>query len=97
MLTREYIDQYYRIKNIVQRSENYVPRDYQTIGGKWTTETYKKGDVTLQIMDEGYSARLFTKTNEFDIHETYRNDGTLFELRSGTPEDLSALLAVVES
>jgi hypothetical protein len=44
-----------QIESIVKRSENYVPRNYQTIGGMWTVDTYRKGEVTYRTMDEGYT------------------------------------------
>lgn len=39
----------------VKSNENYVPRDYQTIGGMWTVDTWKLGDVSVKLMDEGYT------------------------------------------
>lgn len=40
---------------LVKQDKFYVPRDYQTIGGAWTVDTWKRGVVTLQVMDEGYT------------------------------------------
>ena len=50
-----------QIEYIVRKSENYVPRNYQTVGGMWTVDTYKKGDVTFQLMDEGYTSVIRTE------------------------------------
>ena len=41
--------------NELKKTENYVPRDYKTIGGMWTTDTWQKNGVKLQVMDEGYT------------------------------------------
>lgn len=43
------------IKLLVKTPENYVPRNYETIGGMWTTDTWKLGDVVFLLMDEGYT------------------------------------------
>lgn len=96
-LTREQMEQYFRIKNIVKQRENIVPRNYQTIGGMWTVDTYKLGDVTVQIMDEGYSARLFTNPSELDVVESYHNGSTQLEFRAGNADDIAALLAVMDT
>lgn len=39
----------------VKQEAYYVPRDYQTLGGGWTVDSYKRGEVTVQVMDEGYT------------------------------------------
>lgn len=44
------------------RSKGHVvPRDYQTIGGMWTVDTYAHdeiADVKVQLMDEGWTTRI---------------------------------------
>jgi hypothetical protein len=45
-----------KIKDTVKTDENYVPRNFQTIGGMWTVDTWKKGDIIFQLMDEGYTS-----------------------------------------
>lgn len=39
----------------IRKEEFYVPRDYKTIGGGWTVDTWKRGDIMVQVMDEGYT------------------------------------------
>jgi hypothetical protein len=46
------------LRALVKQPTNYVPRDYQTIGGMWTVEKYQLGDVVLAIMDEGYTTQI---------------------------------------
>ena len=58
---------YKKVYDVLRREENYVPRDYQTIGGMWTVDTWRKGDVTLRIMDEGYT--IIISSSQFDIHD----------------------------
>lgn len=45
----------YDLIRAVKQKQYYVPRDYQTIGGMWTVDTWKRGSVTVQLMDEGYT------------------------------------------
>ena len=39
----------------IRQPEFYVPRDYQTMGGMWTVDTWQRGDVTVRVMDEDYT------------------------------------------
>ena len=47
-----------RITQIVRSNENYVPRPHGTVGGMWTVDTWQVGDLTYQIMDEGWTSVL---------------------------------------
>ncbi len=42
----------------VKQPQFYVPRDYKTIGGMWTIDTWKRDEITVQVMDEGYTTRV---------------------------------------
>lgn len=42
----------------VKQDVNYVPRQYQTIGGAWTRDTWKAGHWTVYMEDEGYTRGL---------------------------------------
>ncbi len=42
----------------VKQPQYYVPRDYKTIGGMWTIDTWKRDEITVQVMDEGYTTRV---------------------------------------
>ena len=75
------------IRSIVKINENYVPRDYQTMGGMWTVDTYKKLNVMFQIMDEGYTTRIIT--NDVEVVCNYNND---IEIKKGTIEMLENIL-----
>ena len=59
MQDREVFNQ---IRSIVRRKENYVPRNYKTIGGMWTVDTWFFNGVIFQVMDEGYTSCIFTDT-----------------------------------
>ncbi len=48
----------------IKIKENFVPRDYKTIGGMWTVETWQKDDFKVQLMDEGYTLVLLKMNDE---------------------------------
>jgi hypothetical protein len=48
----------------IKIKENFVPRDYKTIGGMWTVETWQKDDLKVQLMDEGYTLVLLKMNDE---------------------------------
>lgn len=75
-----------KIEKIVRTEKNYVPRNYQTVGGMWTIDTYKKGEVTLQVMDEGWTTRIASKDIEM-IHS-----GGHWTLERGTVEDFERII-----
>jgi len=52
-LTQEQIVE--RIYQKVRTEGEVVPRNYQTIGGMWTVDTWVLGNVKAQMMDEGYT------------------------------------------
>lgn len=72
-------NEYFRkIINVIRRSENYQERDCKTIGGMWIVDTYIKNDITYQLMDEGYTDRIFVK-DKLDVYQTY-NRGLKYEI-----------------
>lgn len=77
------------VENIVRQTIYYVPRNYKTVGGMWTVDTYKKGSITLQVMDEGWTVRIFTdKVKATDY-------GGNFKIEQGTLDDFLELLEMV--
>lgn len=86
---------YSKLKSIIRTEQNYIPRNYQTIGGMWTVDTYEYKGVKFQLMDEGYSSRIFSP--EVEVLEHWQHDkGTVFEFKRGTDKDLSELLKRLE-
>jgi hypothetical protein len=47
-----------RIVQAVRDKDYYVPRDFQTIGGMWTVDTWCRDGITVQLMDEGWSTKI---------------------------------------
>lgn len=41
--------------NHLLQDGNYQPRDYQTIGGMWTVDTWQDNGIVAQLMDEGWT------------------------------------------
>lgn len=53
----------------VRTEGDVVPRDYQTIGGMWTVDTWVLGNVKAQMMDEGYThVIMWTGLRVIDTH-----------------------------
>lgn len=81
------------IKEIVQevkKEENYIPRNYQTIGGMWTVDTWKKDGVTVQVMDEGYTTKVFS--DSFEVIIGY-NGKEYVRFEKGSVNDLNECLS----
>lgn len=74
------------VTNELRQSIYYVPRNYQTIGGMWTVDTYRYDDITLQIMEEGW----FLKIVSLNFIASERSDH--FEIEKGTIKDLEQLM-----
>lgn len=52
------------VKNLiaeVKKNDFYVPRDYKTIGGMWTVDTWRRNGVEVKLMDEGYTTVVIAK------------------------------------
>jgi hypothetical protein len=77
--------------NMVKTPEFHEPRDYQTIGAGWTVDTWCREQVTIQLMDEGYttviSAPGLKVTAGYNGKEYVRFD-------QGGEADIEALLIV---
>lgn len=80
---------FWKFKDIIQTEENYVPRDYQTIGGMWTVDTYKYKGLTLTMMDEGWTIRIAGEGVDLI------NRGDDYELRKGNISELDEILSAI--
>lgn len=61
---------YHRIRT----DANYVPRNYNTIGGMWTVDTWKSDRLgyTARLEDEGCTSRVMTEI--LNVSTTYGRD-----------------------
>lgn len=64
------VDLFRKVREYIRQDENYVPRKHETIGGMWTTDTWRKKGIVYQLTDEGYTSRIFSKELELDVIET---------------------------
>jgi hypothetical protein len=55
MKTTPSIEHFDNLIGLIKQDEFYVPREYQTIGGMWTIDTWERDGVRYQLMDEGYT------------------------------------------
>ena len=55
---KELISLFEQLKSCLMTDEYYSPRNYKSIGGGWTTDTWKNNEAILRIMDEGYSSSI---------------------------------------
>ena len=53
----------------VAQKENYVPRNYKTIGGMWTLDTWEKNGIKVQLMYEGYTRKIISDCVEVTFNE----------------------------
>jgi hypothetical protein len=74
-----------RIVRAVRHKDHYVPRDFRTIGGMWTVDTWHRSGVTVQLMDEGWTTRILAPG--LDVSQS----GTSLEYREGDPDVLARL------
>lgn len=58
----------------VAKRENYVPRNYETIGGMWTADTYKLNHWTARLEDEGYTKILIDHANKKMYRLNFKNE-----------------------
>jgi hypothetical protein len=78
-----------KVTSILMNRNYYVPRSYLTVGGIWTVDTYSKGDVTVQVMDEGWTIRLITS------NVVATESGNTFRIDKGSLEDFQEVLELV--
>lgn len=76
------------MRHIIKTENNYIPRKYQSIGGMWTTETWRQGDIVFQVSDEGYTQRIIIPFI-LEVVKTFDNK-IIYEL--GTEDILKDIL-----
>ena len=82
------LDMFHSIARIVHQVDNYIPRDYKTIGGMWAVDTYKKDGVIFQLLDEGYTERIYVK-DKLDVYKYYNDE---IEFKKGDVDDIQQVL-----
>jgi hypothetical protein len=67
-----------RIVQAVRDKDYYVPRDFRTIGGMWTVDTWRRDGITVQLMDEGYTTRIMVPgldVSQTDVRDLEYQEG----------------------
>lgn len=77
---------------LVKQPEYYVPRNYQTIGGMWTTDTYERDGVRVQVMDEGYSTSIYAENLIVWVFWDVTTNKDWVEFREGNIVNIENLL-----
>ena len=78
----------------VREHGRIIPRDYQTIGGFWTVDTYmwdKLPEVRVQLMDEGWTTAIITPNLN-----VYEGGNNIPNFRIGGEDELSELYVQVK-
>ncbi|MNK44969.1 hypothetical protein D3C87_637150 [compost metagenome] len=70
----------------VRENGTYLERDFKTIGGMWTVDTWVLGDMKVQLMDEGYTQGVIT--DSLAAHSTH---GRPVYFTRGGEQELNAL------
>lgn len=76
-----------KIYYAISTTDNYVPRNYISIGGFWTVDTWQKNEVTVRLTDEGWT-RIILVQDRLHVHEDGNNVLTFY---NGTEQDLVKL------
>ena len=76
-----------KIVQLMRTAKNYVMSDDIVQEGMWHTETWKNGNLTLLVTDEGYTVNLLTLRME--VHMTYPGPPVFMR---GCEQDLDVIL-----
>jgi len=71
--TNKPLEIFHHIYSKVRKDENYIPRNYHTIGSFWTVDTWSDGRVGVMLEDEGYTIRIKVP-GLLECHTDYKND-----------------------
>lgn len=73
----------------VKKTDFYIPREYKTIGGMWTVDTWSRDGVTVKVMDEGYTT--VVRADGLEVISGY-NGKEYVKYKMGDEETLKAVL-----
>lgn len=68
----------------IRAEDNYVKRDHPTIGGMWTVDTWRQGDVEVRLEDEGYTQRVITP--DLNVYVTWQGQDNVTFVKGGAAE-----------
>lgn len=76
------------IVKLLKKPENYIPRNYQTIGGMWTVDTYALNGYKFRLEDEGYTQVLLNDSGSFMAILNFKNEISILR---GTEQDFETM------
>jgi hypothetical protein len=76
------------IYNAIKQDAFYVPRNFQTIGGAWTRDTWRAGEFTVYLEDEGYTQGIMVKVGERVVLNVTRGFNGALNYWDGCEADL---------
>lgn len=82
------MEDFMKIIEIIKQPKHYVPKDYVSMGGMWASDVWVYRDVIVNLMDEGYTLRIFAK----GIVEVYRDHKNELLFYTGNEESLKIIL-----
>lgn len=88
MNSKEAFSKVYRAVSI---KANYIHRNYSSMGGIWTTDTWKKGDITTRLGDDGWTKMILVEKRLL-VYEDGNGEITFYK---GTEEDLVKLAETI--
>lgn len=62
-----------KLFNYVKCKGSRVERDYGTVGGIWTVNTWKLNNIIVNVMDEGYTDRIYVR-DKLDVCRSYKGE-----------------------
>lgn len=83
MIDQELSTSFQTLVRKIKQPENYIQRNYKTIGGMWTVDTWHLNGCIYQVMDEGYTQRI--STEQFKVTKGY-NGESYIDLFNISPE-----------
>lgn len=81
--------------SLIKRDEFYVPREYQTIGGFWTVDTWERKGVKYQLMDEGYTQVI--TADGLEVVEGYLGGEIGIEYKKGNEQIVKNLITKLQT
>lgn len=81
--------------SLIKKDEFYVPREYQTIGGMWTVDTWEWKGVKYQLMDEGYTQVI--TADGLEVVEGYLGGEIDIKYKKGNEEIVKSLIIKLQT
>lgn len=61
-----------KVKSTIKNKNNFLEKGFTSLGGVWCVDTWVKDDIVFQVMEEGYTERIFIK-EKLDVIKNFDN------------------------